>query len=131
MRIESAILPVYAMELPDPSAELAPADAPDGIAADSSGSHPQQESNPHGQRSRLAQLLAEHGHIAEVPPDEPVHVPSEAKSRFVNYTFDSVNSLALKRLAYRLKEERKLKGRLFYETEVTGEKVGFFIDLVA
>lgn len=127
MRIESAVLPVYAMELPDPAAEPAPAEAPGGVSADSSGRHGSRQ----GRRSRLAGLLAEHGHQVEVVPDRPATSSVASSPRIINNLFDSVNSLALRRLDRRLREERKLRGRLLYATEVTAEKVGFFIDLVA
>lgn len=127
MRIESPVLPVYAMELPDPSAEPAPAEAPVGISADSAG----QQGARSGRRSRLASLLAEHGHEVEVAPEQPVVSSVGTTPAIINNFFDSVNSLALRRLDRRLKEERKRKGRLLYTTEVTTEKLGFFIDLVA
>ncbi|MBK7893224.1 MAG: hypothetical protein IPJ84_20940 [Bdellovibrionales bacterium] len=132
MRIESPVLPVYAMELPDPSAEPAPAEAPVEISADSSGQQqPEQQGARQGRRSRLASLLAEHGHEVEAVSEQPVAPSAGTAPGIINNLFDSVNSLALRRLDRRLKEERKLKGRLLYTTEVTSEKVGFFIDLVA
>ena len=128
MRIESPVLPVYAMELPDPSAEPAPAEAPVEISADSSG---QQQGTRQGRRSRLASLLAEQRDEVEAVSEQPVAPAAGTAPGIINNLFDSVNSLALRRLDRRLKEERKLKGRLLYTTEVTSEKVGFFIDLVA
>lgn len=127
MRIESAVLPVYAMELPDLSVEPAPVDASLAVAADSSGQrHEQQQGAAQGRRSRLASLLAEHGHEVESAPEQPAVAPVLGSAPgIINNLFDSVNSLALRRLDRRLKEERKLKGRLIYTTEVTSEKLGF------
>ncbi len=131
MRIESAAPPLYAMELPDPTAEPAPAQAPESIGSDSAGQRSPPQKQGSGRRSRLASLLAEHGLEVEESAEKSPAAPPSPPIPIINFHFDSLTSLALRRMYRRLNEERKLRGRLHYATEVRNENLGLYLDRVA